>query len=194
MKNYRDAESAASPRPQIKLPRNPYDAAAVIARRIFEWNLEDPKRLLVTYGFEDEYRFLPMGHLDYGQTPRYSSTLEGQFHLLTYQPGHLEGQWLSLPWHTLDEYKQEHLYRNQLECVLWSIADWDTSEYPYYHERGLLPPIVLSFLENGYHLVHNRNLSIWNYILPAFKDETEFQEWTNKYPTMPQFHVRTQSP
>ena len=193
MKNYRDAESAASPRPQIKLPRNPYDAATVIAERIFEWNLEDHRRLLVTYGTDSDFRFLPKKPFEWFQTPRKSSLFEGQFHLLTYQPGHLEGDWLSLPWHTLDEYKQEHLYRNRLEYVLWGIADWDTSEYPYYHERGLLPPIILSFLENGYS-VHNESLSIWNYILPAFKDETEFQEWTNKYPIMPQFHVRTHSP
>ena len=192
MKNYRDAESAASPRPQIKLPRNPYDAATVIAERIFEWNLEDHRRLLVTYGTDSDFRFLPKKPFEWFQTPRKSSLFEGQFHLLTYQPGHLEGDWLSLPWHTLDEYKQEHLYRNRLEYVLWGIADWDTSEYPYYHERGLLPPIILSFLENGYS-VHNESLSIWNYILPAFKDETEFQEWTNKYPIMPRFHVRTHS-
>ena len=192
MKNYRNGE-LTSPRPQIKLPRNPYDAASVVAERIFEWNLEDHRRLLVTYGTDSDFRFLPKKPFEWFQTPRKSSLFEGQFHLLTYQPGHLEGDWLSLPWHTLDEYKQEHLYRNRLEYVLWGIADWDTSEYPYYHERGLLPPIILSFLENG-HSVHNESLSIWNYILPAFKDETEFQEWTNKYPIMPQFHVRTHSP
>ena len=192
MKNYRNGE-LTSPRPQIKLPRNPYDAASVVAERIFEWNLEDHRRLLVTYGTDSDFRFLPKKPFEWFQTPRKSSLFEGQFHLLTYQPGHLEGDWLSLPWHTLDEYKQEHLYRNRLEYVLWGIADWDTSEYPYYHERGLLPPIILSFLENGYS-VHNESLSIWNYILPAFKDETEFQEWTNKYPIMPQFHVRTHSP
>lgn len=183
----------APSRPQIKLPHNPYDAAWVIAKRIFEWNLEDHNRLLVTNGLGDESRFLPKGHLDWQQTPQHAGTFEGQFYFLTYQPGRLEGQWLSLPWHTLDEYNQKHLHRHQLEYVLWSIADWDTSEYPHYHERGLLPPVVLSYLEDG-SVLHFDKLSIWKYILPAFRDEAEFQEWTNKYPAMPQFHTQPQTP
>ena len=192
MKNYRNGE-LTSPRPQIKLPRNPYDAASVVAERIFEWNLEDHRRLLVTYGTDSDFRFLPKKPFEWIQTPRKSSLFEGQFHLLTYQPGHLEGDWLSLPWHTLDEYRQATLCRNQLAYLLWSIAEWDISEYPYYHDRGLFPTTVLSFLEDG-KTFHCENLSIWNYILPAFKDEMEFQEWVSKYPRMPQYHTRTQNP
>lgn len=162
-------------KPRIKLPGNPYDAVNVVAQRIKDWNKENPDYLLVTC---PRSVYLSIDYEKYSRVP-YCDEWDSQFCLLSrYKED--GGEYIALPYDTLNKRECERVRGHHLEYILWMMADWDLSEYPYYYDRVLIPSQIIHDLED-WRIFEDTELSIWNYILPGFRTEEAFKEWVDRH-------------